>query len=344
MKRWNSQVFFLVVISALILGAGTVYSAPQDNLVQKQQQILQQKEQEQASKRAEKELQYRVGQSMTKTQQQGSSLEVFLLPKEENSFLVKHFSLKTEKFGYKFAWINQYLTNFNGQKIGVKGINELMGRINAEIVNRGYVTTRVYVEQQDLSNGKMFFTLMPGIISDVRFKEETWGTWYNAMPMARGSLLNIRDIEQAIDNFNNVPNQNADIKIKPGAKEGESELVIEVKRSKPWSLFATVDNSGTDETGKVQMTAGFQLSQPFSANDLFYVSWNEDATQSGEKKGTRANSLYYSIPFGNERISFSHSKNDYHQTVEYAVNPFVSSGEFTNTSLTWTHLVNRGRT
>ena len=175
---------------------------------------------------------------------------------------------------------------------------------------------------------------MPGIISDVRFKEEAWGTWHNAMPMGRGSLLNIRDIEQAIDNFNNVSNQNADIKIKPGAKEGESELVIEVKRSKPWSLFATVDNSGTDETGKVQMTAGFQLSQPFSANDLFYVSWNEDATQSGEKKGTRANSLYYSIPFGNERISFSHSKNDYHQTVEYAVNPFVSSGEFTNTSLT----------
>ena len=77
---------------------------------------------------------------------------------------------------------------------------------------------------------------------------------------------------------------------------------------------------------------------------MFYVSWNEDATQSGEKKGTRANSLYYSVPFGNERISFSHSKNDYHQTVEYAVNPFVSSGEFTNTSLTWTHLVNRGRT
>lgn len=192
--------------------------------------------------------------------------------------MVKQFSLKAEKFGYKFAWINQYLTNFNDQKIGVKGINELMGRINAEIVNRGYVTTRVYVEQQDLSNGKMFFTLMPGIISDIRFKEETWGTWHNAMPMGRGSLLNIRDIEQAIDNFNNVPNQNADIKIKPGASEGESELIIEVKRSKPWSLFATVDNSGTDETGKVQMTGGFQLSQPFSANDLFYVSWNEDAT------------------------------------------------------------------
>mgnify|MGYP000461306499 CR=1 FL=1 len=90
MKRWNSQVFFLVVISALILGADTVYSAPQDNLVQKQQQILQQKEQEQASKRAEKELQYRVGQSMTKTQQQGSSLEVFLLPVEDKRLAALH--------------------------------------------------------------------------------------------------------------------------------------------------------------------------------------------------------------------------------------------------------------
>ena len=47
--------------------------------MQKQQQIIQQKEQKQASNRAEKELQYRVGQSVTKTQRQVSGLEVFLL-------------------------------------------------------------------------------------------------------------------------------------------------------------------------------------------------------------------------------------------------------------------------
>ena len=54
------------------------------------------------------------------------------------------------------------------------------------------------------------------------------------------------------------------------------------------------------------------MSQPFLANDLFYVSWNEDATWFGETKGTLTNSLYYSVPFGNERINFSHRKNDYH--------------------------------
>ena len=333
----------MLAISSISSMSITSAATPEDALT-KQQQILQQKEQEQASKRAEKALQYRVNQSMAKTQQQGSRLEVFLLPEEEKSFVVKQFSLKAPKYGYKFAWIDTYLANFNGQKIGVKGINELMQRINAEIVNRGYVTTRIYVEQQDLSGGKMFFTLMPGIISDIRFRKDTWGTWHNAVPMRKGSLLNIRDIEQAVDNFNNVPNQNADIKIEPGPQEGQSELVIDIERKKPWQVSLTVDNTGTKTTGKVQMSGALQLAQPFSANDIFYASWNEDATQSGEKKGTRANSFYYSVPFGNERISFSHSKNDYHQTVEYAVNPFCSSGEFTNTSLTWTHLLSRGQT
>ena len=307
-----------------------------------QQQIILQKEQEQASRRAEQELQHRVSQSMTKTQQQDSRLEAFVLPEEENSFKIKQFTLAALKYGYKFGWIEEYLKQFNGQKIGVKGINELLNRINQEIINRGYVTTRVYVGQQDLSQGKFVVTLVPGLVGDIKFRNEnTWGTWHNAVCMRRGSLLNIRDIEQTVDNFNNVPSQNADIKLEPGIKEGESNLVIDIKRTKSWTLMTSIDNSGTKTTGKAQMSATLQLLQPFSANDVFYASWNEDATQSGERKGTRANSFYYSVPFGKERFTFSHSKNDYHQTVEYAVNPFVSSGKFTNDSISWMHLLQR---
>ena len=61
--------------------------------------------------------------------------------------------------------------------------------------------------------------------------------------MKRGSILNIRDIEQTIDNFNNVPSQSADIKIEPGSNEGESNLVIDIKRTKPWTLITTVSRS-----------------------------------------------------------------------------------------------------
>lgn len=278
----------LIMMLTGITFPASVYAAQLDT----QQQIIAQKEQEQASKRAEQDLQYRVSQSMAKSQQQSSRLEAFVLPVEENSFRIKRFVLYAPKYGYKFTWIDEYLAQFNGQRIGVNGINELLKRINQEIINRGYVTTRVYVGEQDLSKGKFVFSLVPGIVGDIKFRNEnTWGTWHNAVCMKRGSILNIRDIEQTIDNFNNVPSQSADIKIEPGSKEGESNLVIDIKRSKPWTLMTSVDNSGTKTTGRAQMSATLQLLQPFSANDVFYASWNEDATQSGERKGTRANSL-----------------------------------------------------
>ena len=337
MMRSNFGFLGLVLLAGIVLPSFAI-AAPIDT----QQNIIAQKEQEQASKRAEQELQHRVSQSMTKSQQQGGRLEAFVLPEEENSFKIKQFLLYAPKYGYKFAWIEDYLSQFNGQKIGAKGINELLNRINQEIADRGYVTTRISVGKQDLSKGKFVFTLVPGLVGDIKFRNEnTWGTWHNAVCMKRGSLLNIRDIEQTIDNFNNVPSQSADIKLEPGLKEGESNLVIDIKRTKPWTLMTSIDNSGTKSTGKAQMSATLQLLQPFSANDVFYASWNEDATQSGEKKGTRANSFYYSVPFGKERFTFSHSKNDYHQTVEYAVNPFVSSGKFTSDSISWTHLLQR---
>ena len=52
---------------------------------------------------------------MTKSQQQSSRLEAFVLLEEENSFKIKQFLLSAPEYGYKFAWIDEYLAQFNGQ-------------------------------------------------------------------------------------------------------------------------------------------------------------------------------------------------------------------------------------
>jgi hemolysin activation/secretion protein len=51
-----------------------------------------------------------------------------------------------------------------------------------------------------------------------------------------------------------VSSQDVDMKIEPTSSHGESDVVIEVKRAKPWSLVASVDNSGTRATGKLAIT------------------------------------------------------------------------------------------
>jgi hemolysin activation/secretion protein len=336
-----------VILLSSVMGINcNALAAPDPNeILEQQESIIRQKEQEITAKRAELELQRQSKQQMTTLHKQTGNLDVFQLPEEEKSFEIEQFYLKADKFAYKFYWINDYLSQFDGQKIGVQGINMLMNKINTEIVDRGYVTTRVYIEEQDLSRGKMFLTLAPGTIASIRFADpNTWGTYGNALPMGRGSLLNIRDIEQGVDQLKHIPSQDADIKIEPAAEMGQSNLVIHVKRTKPWSLVLTLDDSGTKETGKMQMSTALELDQIFSANDLFYVSWNEDAAQAGETKGMRADSIYYSIPFGNESITYSHSNNDYHQTVTNAVIPFKSSGEFASDQLGISHLLQRNQT
>ena len=63
----------IIMLTGITLPA-SVYAAQLDT----QQQIIAQKEQEQASKRAEQDLQHRVSQSMAKSQQQSSRLEAFV--------------------------------------------------------------------------------------------------------------------------------------------------------------------------------------------------------------------------------------------------------------------------
>ena len=57
--------------------------------------------------------------------------------------------------------------------------------------------------------------------------------------------------------------------------------------SKPWSLVLTLDDSGTEETGKMQMSAALELDQIFSANDLFPL--------------TPAHQLYTAVDYGKVR-------------------------------------------
>lgn len=345
MMKLQNVCKVILLYSVMGINCNALAAPDPNEILEQQESIIRQKEQEIAAKRAELELQRQSKQQMTTLHKQTNNLDVFQLPEEEKSFEIKQFYLKADKFAYKFYWINDYLSKFDGQKIGVQGINMLINKINTEIVDRGYVTTRVYIEEQDLSHGKMFLTLAPGTIASIRFADpNTWGTYGNALPMGRGSLLNIRDIEQGVDQLKHIPSQDADIKIEPAAEMGQSNLVIHVKRTKPWSLVLTLDDSGTKETGKMQMSTALELDQIFSANDLFYVSWNSDAAQAGEKKGIRADSIYYSIPFGNESITYSHSNNDYHQTVTNAVIPFKSSGEFSSDQLGISHLLQRNQT
>lgn len=235
-----------------------------------------------------------------------------------------------------------------GRCLGAVGINLTMKRIQNAIVARGYVTTRVLAAPQDLTGGTLTLTLIPGRIHSIRFADGSnpRATMWNAMPAMPGDILNLRDIEQGLENFKRVPTADADIQVTPAegpdAQPGESDLVIAWKQGMPLRLNVSVDDSGSKHTGKYQGTVTVSYDNLWTLNDLFYVSLNHDlgGGRSGDK-GTRGHTVHYSMPHGYWLLGFTDSSYDYRQTVAGLNQSYLYSGETRNSEIRLSRLFYR---
>lgn len=236
-----------------------------------------------------------------------------------------------------------------GQCLGANGINVVLKRIQNAIIGRGYVTTRALAAPQDLKSGVLTVTVVPGRLHAVRFAEGTdpRATWSKALPARSGDLLNLRDIEHGLENLQRVPTVTADIQIAPsegeGTQPGESDLVIAWQQHKRWRANLSLDDSGSQATGKLQASATLSLDHLLHANDLFYVNIGHDAFNR-EGQGTRSWTAHYDVPAGYWLAGATASGYEYHQTVPGASQSYVYSGSSRNAELRLARLVFRNAT
>ncbi|SIT68752.1 hemolysin activation/secretion protein [Burkholderia sp. b13] len=227
----------------------------------------------------------------------------------------------------RFAFARQWLAHYAGQCVGKQGLDRLVSGLTQEILSRGYITTRVMLAEQDLSHGELTVTLVPGVIHTVRFSEPTIrGTWKSAFPARAGDALNLRDLEQGLEQLKRVPSQDVDMRIEPAQTPGQSDVVIQLRRAKPWTIVAAVDNSGARATGKLQGHVSVGVDNPLGLNDILNVGANHDLSFSDKRLGSHGWNAAYSIPYGYWTASLSASTNTYYQQIVGVNHTFVASG------------------
>ncbi|WP_236905497.1 POTRA domain-containing protein [Collimonas arenae] len=115
-----------------------------------------------------------------------------------------------------FRFAQDYLRQYDGACIGKGGLNLIVKRLTNLILQRGYSTTRIGIPEQDLTGGVLKLVLVPGVIREIRFSDPTlYGTWRSAFPTGSGQLLNLRDLEQGLEQMKRVPSQDVDMQIVP---------------------------------------------------------------------------------------------------------------------------------
>ncbi len=234
-----------------------------------------------------------------------------------------------------FAYAREWLEHYRGACVGKLGLDLMVKGLQQTILSRGAITTRVLVPEQDLSSGTLKLTLIPGTIRHIAFTDpKVWGTWKTAFPARDGDLLNLRDLEQGLEQMRRVSSQDVDMKIEPTATPGESDVVITVKRAKPWTVVASIDNSGTRATGKLQGSLSVGLDNPLGLNDILALGVTQDLELGDKRFGSHGFNGSYSVPWGYWTATLFGNSNTYYQPIAATGGQvFVSSGNAQTTGL-----------
>lgn len=287
---------------------------------------------------------------------QTSTAQTLTLPVEKPCFVLHHITTQvpshlpehTKQLGASalpldpFFFVQLYLQNYVGKCVGKEGLNVIVKRTAELILQNGYSTTRVGLAEQDLSSGVLTLALVPGIIHEIRFSDpELYGTWRNAFPTGAEQLLNLRDLEQGLEQMKRVPSQEVEMQIVPSDQPGESDVVLTVKRSKAWKVSVNLDNSGAKGTGQLQAGGTLSLDNLLGLSDMFNIGINTDADRNNSQHGTNGRNVYYALPMGNWYASISASDYDYHQKIAGNNQSYVSSGKSQNLDAKFNYVFQR---
>lgn len=247
-----------------------------------------------------------------------------------------------------------------GKCLNAGDINHIMTVAQNILIGRGYTTTRILAAPQDLNSGKLVLTVLAGYLKNIEVDmsqaNQTHAgriaAFQNEFPTRSDGILNLRDLEQGLENLKRIPTAEADIQIVPvdGVPNQSTVLVKWQQRLMPYRLSVGIDDSGTKATGKYQGNVTFSADNPLGLSDLFYVNYGRsignvpyaaDGAGSLKKGGTHNYALHYSVPFGKWTWTFNHSGYRYHQAVAGLSAAYDYNGKSYNTDLGFNRLIYR---
>ncbi len=189
------------------------------------------------------------------------------------------------------------------------------------------VTFRALIESflGDYRHGDERSTRPEGRLEKLLFNGEPQSFLNNAFPNLINQPLNLRDIEQGLDQINRLSRYNAQIKLLPGSAKGLSVVNIQTQTGRFGHLGAGLSNSGQDSTGEEQLALNIGLENVFDALD----QWSLNYTKSSEflsYKDSESLFLSVDIPRGYWNTSFRTSYSNYLSTVPSHGFDFDSTG------------------
>ena len=235
----------------------------------------------------------------------------------------------------KFSGLLQHLGSFEGACLGPQSLDALRRNLDARLVKQGYVTSSTRFAPQNLSAGVLQVRLLLGRVARIDRRGAAGGIGGNALALKVGDVLNLRAIEQTLENLARLPSQAAQFQIEAGEAANESVVAMAVEPVRSWRVGAGLDNAAARDYGRLQATAQAVWDAPLGLSDQLALSVTRTRRSEGGERFQDATMLSYSIPFGSHLLSVNASRSRHARPVQGLTMRFSENGVDASQQLRW---------
>jgi len=214
-----------------------------------------------------------------------------------------------------------------GRCIDASLLRRMLAALAQSYIELGYITTVPYLTEQNVADGQLDIRVVPGRVEAIVDKDSgrTNARINTAFAFQRGELLNLRDLETALEAMNRPPSIVARFDIKPGSRPGTSIVEVSTQNASPWHLKLGVTGRRQADREETFLTAEGAVDNPLNINDILSFRLNNNQVQQ-EGQSSRAGDINYSFPISRYLLEFNASHFTYRQGVQGVNVTYLADG------------------
>ena len=223
--------------------------------------------------------------------------------------LVKEFAISGAR-QFPDAEIQALLDPWRGRSVSISELRQAVDAITDHYRDRGFLV-RALLPDQNIQNGVVRITILEGTLGDIRIERQRGASHLSDADVrahltarqALGQIVRPDDLQRAISILNDLPGVGASSLLEPGAREGESRLVVSIEDKPLLSGMVQADNAGSRASGEHRVTLNASLNSALGLGDQVQFSLNKTSGQTFSRMG-------FSLPVGADGLRAAVSLSD----------------------------------
>jgi len=176
-------------------------------------------------------------------------------------FEIKSYTVEGARL-LKKAELDELLAPFVGKSKDFSDVQLALEAVEETYANQGYSAVSVILPEQELEKGNVLFQVIESHFGKVTVRDNRFfstNTVLNALPSVRaGGIPRSKQIARELKLANENPARQMNVVLKSGEQEREVDASVVVTDVNPLTWGASLDNSGSAETGQTRLGISFR--------------------------------------------------------------------------------------